>query len=601
MLSYDEHENDRFFDCVDCLSFNVPNVENFKFDNDDDDDKLEYELWINEPVSSVKERRQSFLRKMNLVQFSDLNEKSEIIDTERSRECSTAISNFSNSDDLVCGRDEISEANCMVDEFEHEAENQQSIKTEPLDTEHRCSTDGSKQKEQLDSVKRAATKWLKRLVSMKRRESMQIPDIRPSPKTNRMKVKQKNKKCAELTGLFARQDIKAHKGSIFTMKFSPDGQYLATGGSDGVVCIWRVTSTYVSSDSFLSEDNSCNQSIVFPEKVFHIEDSPVHKFHGHSRDVLDLAWSSSNFLVSCSTDKTVRLWQVGSECCLHVFHHSDYVTCVQFNPMDDNYFISGSIDGKVRIWGLSEKRVVDYAEVRDVITAVCYQPDGNVFVVGTITGTCSFYNLEPDAEVHIPYKKKLFGKRITGIQYSKENYNKVMISSEDSKLQILDGLDVVSKFKGLPKSRSQMSASFTSTEKHIVSVGGDSRVYVWNYDDHSAKHTKPVQIQSCEHFVCEGACVAVPWSENRSTIEMQVHDVDEWNGGLRARDVDRFSLGSWLFNDKGSTTWPEEKLPLYDSCPQNSKPVSWGLVIVTGGWDGIIRTFHNYGLPIRLP
>jgi hypothetical protein len=26
----------------------------------------------------------------------------------------------------------------------------------------------------------------------------------------------------------------------------------------------------------------------------------------------------------------------------------------------------------------------------------------------------------------------------------------------------------------------------------------------------------------------------------------------------------------------------------------------WGLVIVTAGWDGRIRTYLNYGLPLRL-
>ena len=87
-------------------------------------------------------------------------------------------------------------------------------------------------------------------------------------------------------------------------------------------------------------------------------------------------------LLSASTDKTVRLWDIESRTCLNVFTHSNYgekdvklinllvsttfriserimgmtihvaVTCVQFNPMDEQYFISGSLDGKVRIWNI---------------------------------------------------------------------------------------------------------------------------------------------------------------------------------------------------------------------------------------------------------
>nr|GFD58899.1 hypothetical protein [Tanacetum cinerariifolium] len=53
---------------------------------------------------------------------------------------------------------------------------------------------------------------------------------------------------------------------------------------------------------------------------------------------------------SASVDKTVRMWKLGHHECLKIFTHTNYVTCVEFNPVDDNYFISGSIDGKVRIW-----------------------------------------------------------------------------------------------------------------------------------------------------------------------------------------------------------------------------------------------------------
>lgn len=59
--------------------------------------------------------------------------------------------------------------------------------------------------------------------------------------------------------------------------------------------------------------------------------------------------------------------------------------------MDENYFISGSIDGKIRIWSMLNQRVVDWADVRDVITALSYRPDGKGFAVGSIDGTCRFY------------------------------------------------------------------------------------------------------------------------------------------------------------------------------------------------------------------
>ncbi|KAG5534203.1 hypothetical protein RHGRI_022361 [Rhododendron griersonianum] len=76
-------------------------------------------------------------------------------------------------------------------------------------------------------------------------------------------------------------------------------------------------------------------------------------------------------------------------------------------------------------------------------------------------------------------------------------------------------------------------------------------------------------------------------------------------------------LGVSLFQ-KGSATWPEETLPdssqmavsppmgrsecklLAGACHNSCSSSTWGLVIVTAGHDGRLRTYQNYGLPIRV-
>lgn len=47
--------------------------------------------------------------------------------------------------------------------------------------------------------------------------------------------------------------------------------------------------------------------------------APHRTYRGHKQDVLDIAWSKSQFLLTASMDKSVRLWHVSMNECLRVF------------------------------------------------------------------------------------------------------------------------------------------------------------------------------------------------------------------------------------------------------------------------------------------
>ncbi|KAG8037933.1 hypothetical protein GUJ93_ZPchr0024g29071 [Zizania palustris] len=239
---------------------------------------------------------------------------------------------------------------------------------------------------------------------------------------DRVKVRQYGKSYKELSSLFMNQEIKAHSGSIWSIKFSPDGRYLASAGEDCVIHVWEVLEWRIVEERGVNENGVCDpfvtmvcsgtsepilesttiegshwekklrakaahnrrsvssDQLMVPEHVFALSEKPVITFAGHSEDVLDLSWSKSQYLLSSSMDKTVRLWHMSSTYCLKTFSHSDYVTCIQFNPVDDKYFISGSLDKKVRIWSVQKREIVDWIDLHEMITAACYTPDGQVYL-----------------------------------------------------------------------------------------------------------------------------------------------------------------------------------------------------------------------------
>ncbi|XP_022736750.1 WD repeat-containing protein 44-like isoform X2 [Durio zibethinus] len=473
----------------------------------------------------------------------------------------------------------------------------------------------------------------------------------------RVRVDSCSKHSKELSSLFCGQEFVAHEGSILTMKFSLDGQFLATAGEDCVVRVWKIVEDE-SLDKFDIQDldSSClyfrmnhlsqliplnvdkknidkikrlrrsadTSCVIFPPKVFRILEKPVHEFQGHGREILSLSWSKKGFLLSSSIDKTVRLWQVGYDRCLRVFSHNNYVTSVAFNPVDDNYFISGSIDGKVRIWEVRHCRVIDYTDIRDIVSAVCYCPDGKGGIVGSMTGNCHFYDiignrLKLDAPIHFRGKKKLPGKRITGFEFSPNDPSKVIITSADSNVHVLSGRDVICNLKasGFRTARSQISATFSQDGKQIISASQDSNVYIWNYSNREKNYSKVKNISSCESFLSHNVSVAIPWcgiETIRGTLTSPEFTRDVRRNGLENGQKHQNTKSL----TRGPPTWPEETFPnaspatiASDMCKFELKVLKsayqsmlsshkWGLVIVSASWDGRIRTYLNYGLPIRL-
>ncbi|KAJ4875621.1 Transducin/WD40 repeat-like superfamily protein [Raphanus sativus] len=467
----------------------------------------------------------------------------------------------------------------------------------------------------------------------------------------RVKVRQYGKSCKELTALFKSQEIQAHKGSIWSIKFSLDGRYLATAGEDCVIQIWKVVESerkgeLLSMDK-QQDDGSVNlfllangspepasmspmrrgrtsfsrksvslDNVLVPETVFGLSEKPVCSFVGHLDDVLDLSWSNSQHLLSSSMDKTVRLWDLSSKSCLKVFSHSDY-------------------DAKVRIWSIPDHQVVDWNDLHEMVTAACYTPDGQGALVGSYKGTCCLYNthdnkLQQRKEINLKNRKKKSNhKKITGFQFVAGSSSEVLVTSADSRTRVVDGVDLVHKFKGFRNTNSQISASLTPNGKFLVSASEDSNVYVWNYDsDSRAGRSKRVTVtNSYEHFYCRDVSVAVPWpgkiSNSNSPDESPMtanNPPTPVNDPINNKTVTNGIISSATnryFFDRISATWPEEKLLLaaknrartsprvsvdMSNGPVSRKPSAsaWSMVIVTGGLRGEIRTFQNFGLPVRL-
>lgn len=148
-----------------------------------------------------------------------------------------------------------------------------------------------------------------------------------------VKARQHGKSYKEFTALHLSQEIQAHEGSIWVIRFSSDARFLASAGEDKVIHVWEVQECEISSTRPIDDLNSASSTPVHPmasivsdrptlsdvtpmpskkkgknnrkkansipdyvnvpETVFALSEKPVCTFQGHQDDVLDLSWSRS--------------------------------------------------------------------------------------------------------------------------------------------------------------------------------------------------------------------------------------------------------------------------------------------------------------------
>ena len=340
-----------------------------------------------------------------------------------------------------------------------------------------------------------------------------VPQGGPEP-PKYIKVKARGKKERDFDRVFLAQELRgrtslevAQEGgrrinpqekpqrgkSIWAMAFSIDGCFLAAGGQDHIVRVWKVLATEEDRREHEKEEEAGKdeQGTRLRAPVFRRK--PVQELQGHTESILDLSWSKNNFLLSTGMDRCVRLWHVGRAACLCAFKHGDIVTSVQFHPLDDRFFLAGSLDKKIRLWSIPDKSVAFATAAGDLVTAVAFAPDGKTAVAGCLSGLCEFYStdrLQLRTQMHVRSARgrNSKGAKITGLStmtFPPDDASgevKLLVTSNDSRVRLYNFRDksLELKLKGHENMSSQIRASFSDDGRYIISGSENSRVYIWS-------------------------------------------------------------------------------------------------------------------------
>ncbi|KAK0673976.1 putative WD repeat-containing protein 26 [Cercophora samala] len=245
-------------------------------------------------------------------------------------------------------------------------------------------------------------------------------------------------------------ELDKQQGELWQIRFSPNGERLATCGSGKGVCIWDT-------------------------RTFHLV-----RVLGHDVEVSNIAWSpDSSMLVSCSMDGQAKVWNTQTGDLIKALEKfGEPVSSAGWLP-DGKTFVTGSLDKTKSLceWDLSGSLLYNWTK-RHRTEDLAVSADGHWMVAMDDQCTVHVYNIprrEYDGEL-------AHDSRLTSVSLSQDSKWMLVNTVEDEALLYdMDTREVVKKFKGHTGGETIIRAGFGgANENFVISGSEDGNVFVWN-------------------------------------------------------------------------------------------------------------------------
>ena len=290
-------------------------------------------------------------------------------------------------------------------------------------------------------------------------------------------------------GRQALMTLQAHTLPVLKTCWSPDGQFIASGGEDQMIRIW---------------DARTGES--------------VRSLKGHQGEIASLSWDSQNrFLASGSTDQTIRIWDVHTGKIVSVLSTTaEIVRAVSWSP--DGRWLATTTGSQTYIWDAEKHQIVHtlkglkslafafawspdsrklavakYLEIETwdvatetrekrlsghqfIIKDISWSPDGNSLASVSMDQTLRVWDVLSGEEVAI---NRDHSGAVRGVSWSPDSL-RIATASQDGTILICDGrtAEQLSSLRG--HLGWVQSVAWHPQEERLVTGGQDQTVRVWN-------------------------------------------------------------------------------------------------------------------------
>jgi len=243
-----------------------------------------------------------------------------------------------------------------------------------------------------------------------------------------------------------------HRGAVLTLAFSPDSRYLVTGGADGYAVIARTSNG-----------------------------QEVHRLL-HEDWVTDIAFNAdSTWFATVSNDRRIRLWDTSGGDELLRMSQDGYISEVKISA-NGQWLATTGADKTVRVWNASTGTEMFQIPLKNEGTVLGFSGDGNRLVAGDSNGELNIWDISvmPAPENYVQFAGQAGDVRFSpsGDLFAASDGSRVWVL-RPNQLPTLTARSLTSPNLTMNGDVDNLAFSPDSIWLGVSTLNGEVRVYNW--------------------------------------------------------------------------------------------------------------------------